>query len=77
MTGHKGGRRKMKRRKEVEIEYKEKLEEIEKLYKDLQKRYDRRERYWKNKEIENQRSRVWREQKKLEKLIEKKKEKKE
>lgn len=67
----------MKRRKEVEIEYKEKLEEIEKLYKDLQKRYDRRERYWKNKEIENQRSRVWREQKKLEKLIEKKKEKKE
>ena len=67
----------MKRRKEVEIEYKEKLEEIEKLYKDLQKRYDRRERYWKNKETENQRSRVWREQKKLEKLIEKKKEKKE
>jgi hypothetical protein len=67
----------MKRRKEVEIEYKEKLEEIEKLYKDLQKRYDRRERYWKNKEIENQRSRVWREQKKLEKLIEKKKEEKE
>ena len=67
----------MRRRKEVEIEYKEKLEEIEKLYKDLQKRYDRRERYWKNKEIENQRSRVWREQKKLEKLIEKKKEEKE
>lgn len=67
----------MRRRKEVEIEYKEKLQEIEKLYKDLQKRYDRRERYWKNKEIENQRSRVWREQKKLEKLIEKKKEEKE
>ena len=67
----------MRRRKEVEIEYKEKLEEIEKLYKDLQKRYDRRERYWENKEIENQRSRVWREQKKLEKLIEKKKEEKE
>ena len=67
----------MKRRKEVEIEYKEKLQEIEKLYKDLQKRYDRRERYWENKEIENQRSRVWREQKKLEKLIEKKKEEKE
>ena len=56
---------------------KEKLQEIEKLYKDLQKRYDRRERYWENKEIENQRSRVWREQKKLEKLIEKKKEEKE
>lgn len=67
----------MRRRKEVEIEYKEKLQEIEKLYKDLQKRYDRRERYWENKEIENQRSRVWREQKKLEKLIEKKKEEKE
>lgn len=67
----------MRRRKEVETEYKEKLQEIEKLYKDLQKRYDRRERYWKNKEIENQRSRVWREQKKLEKLIEKKKEEKE
>lgn len=59
------------------MEYKEKLQEIEKLYKDLQKRYDRRERYWENKEIENQRSRVWREQKKLEKLIEKKKEEKE
>lgn len=66
----------MRRRKEVEIEYKGKLQEIEKLYKDLQKRYDRRERYWENKEIENQRSRVWREQKKLEKLIEKKKEEK-
>ena len=62
----------MKRRIEVEKEYKEKLKETEKLYKDLQKRYDRRERYWKNKEIENQRSRVWREQKKLEKLIEEK-----
>lgn len=65
----------MKRRIEVEKEYKTKLIETEKLYKELKRMYDRRERYWQNKEIENQRSRVWREQKKLEKLIRNKKEK--
>lgn len=64
----------MKRRIEVEKEYKTKLIETEKLYKELKRMYDRRERYWQNKEIENQRSRVWREQKKLEKLIQNKKE---
>jgi hypothetical protein len=64
----------MKRRIEVEEEYKTKLKETEKLYKELKKMYNRRERYWQNKEIENQRSRVWREQKKLEKLIQNKKE---
>lgn len=42
------------------------------ILKEIQKKKDRKNRYWQNKEIENQRSKVWRENKKLERLLKEK-----
>lgn len=61
----------MRFRKEVEKEYFETKEKLEQLERELAQKYRRKNRYDKDKEIENQRSKVWREQQKLNKMIEK------
>ena len=61
----------MRFRKEVEKEYFETKEKLEQLERELAQKYRRKNRYDKNKEIENQRSKVWREQQKLNKMLEK------
>lgn len=58
------------------VEAADNLKEAEENYngilKEIQKKKNRKDRYWKNKEIENQRSKVWRENQKLEKLLKEK-----
>lgn len=61
----------MRFRKEVEKEYFETKEKLEQLERELAQKYRRKNRYDKDKEIENQRSKVWREQQKLNKMLEK------
>lgn len=54
-------------------EQKNELEmEIEELQDELKKKSARKERYWKNKEEENLRSKIWRMQQKLNKILENK-----
>ena len=54
-------------------ELKNELEtEIEELQDELKKKSARKERYWRNKEEENLRSKIWRMQQKLNKMIENK-----
>lgn len=61
----------MRFRKQVEKEYFETKERLEQLERELAQKYRRKNRYDKDKEIENQRSKVWREQQKLNKMLEK------
>lgn len=61
----------MRFRKEVEKECFETKEKLEQLERELAQKYRRKNRYDKDKEIENQRSKVWREQQKLNKMLEK------
>lgn len=51
---------------ELEI-IKDRIMELERIKETKEKR---KSRYWENKEIENQRSKVWREQQKLDKMLE-------
>ena len=62
----------MRFRKQVEKEYFETKEKLEQLERELAEKYRRKNRYDKNKAIENQRSKVWREQQKLNKMLEEK-----
>ena len=61
----------MRFRKQVEKECFETKERLEQLERKKKKKYRRKNRYDKDKEIENQRSKVWREQQKLNKMLEK------
>lgn len=44
--------------------------EIEELQDEIKKKSARKERYWRNKEEENLRSKIWRMQQKLNKMVE-------